>query len=100
MKGIIKGPSRDQVGTKLALSWHQVEILRKSLESNKISDLMIIAGRSNRTKFRHQVMNPLLDAGWIEMTIPDKPTSRNQQYRITESGRALLDQLETGSKGA
>ena len=51
---------------------------------------MQIAGRSDRTKFRHQVVNPLIEAGLIEMTIPTKPTSRLQKYRLTAKGRAWL----------
>ena len=47
-------------------------------------------GRHNRTKFRNQVLKPLLDAGWLEMTIPDKPTSSKQQYRLTARGRELM----------
>lgn len=46
--------------------------------------------RSNRTKFRDQVLNPLVDADLIEMTIPDKPQSSKQRYRLTDKGRQLI----------
>jgi hypothetical protein len=49
---------------------------------------MEIAGRSDRTKFRNQVLRPLLDAGLIEMTIPDKPISSKQKYWLTGKGKA------------
>ncbi len=46
--------------------------------------------RTDRTKFRNQVLNPLLKAELIEMTQPDSPRSRLQKYRITDAGRAWL----------
>jgi len=53
---------------------------------------MKVAGGTDRTKFRNQALRPLLDAGFIEMTIPDKPTSSKQKYRLTEAGKKILDQ--------
>ena len=55
---------------------------------------MEIVGRTNRTKFRDQVLKPLLETNLVEMTIPDKPTSRLHKYQLTGRGRALLEQLE------
>ena len=55
---------------------------------------MIIEGRADRTKFRNQVLRPLLNAGLVEMTIPDRPTSSNQKYRLTEKGKQLLIQID------
>jgi len=83
-----------QAGTRLALSRHQVQILAKCAKTCGISDLMKVVGRSDRTKFRNQVLRPLLDAGFVEMTIPDKPTSSNQKYRITETGTTVLGNEE------
>lgn len=83
----------DQVGTKSALSRHQVEMLRKCLIESEIVELMAIAGRADRTKFRDQVLKPLLAEGLLEMTIPDKPTSSKQRYRTTDKGRAQLAAL-------
>jgi len=83
-------PSRHQVGTKSALSQHQVAILRKCSTESGITELMEIAKRSDRTKFRNQVLSPLIDANLLEMTIPDKPRSSRQKYRITKKGIEYL----------
>lgn len=37
-------------------------------------------GIKSRETFRKNYMNPALKAGMVEMTIPDKPNSRNQRY--------------------
>lgn len=44
---------------------------------------------------RHVV--PLLDAGLLAMTVPDKPRSKAQRYRLTDSGRAVLESAATTS---
>jgi hypothetical protein len=59
-----------------------------------IGDLMEIAKRTDRTKFRNQVLNPLLNAGLLEMTIPDKPRSSKQKYLLTEKGHTVLASRE------
>ena len=92
--GIKIPPVTPPVGTKLALSQHQVEILRKCLIPSGIKELMEIAGRSDRTKFRNQVLKPLLNEDLLEMTIPDKPRSSKQEYRLTEKGRKVLKMSE------
>lgn len=86
-------------GTRLALSRHHVEILYKCLIDTGITELMEIAGRTDRTKFRNQVLNPLIKAGFLEMTVPDKPSSSKQKYRVTEEGRDLLEK-QTEEAGA
>ncbi len=50
----------------------------------------VLSGRTDHTKFRTQVVVPLLETGPLEMTIQDKRRSSRQQYRITEAGRAAL----------
>ena len=60
------------------------------MEAQPLTALMEVAGRSDRTKFRNQVLGPLLKAGLLEPTIPEKPRSSRQRYRLTEQGRALL----------
>jgi ATP-dependent DNA helicase RecG len=83
-------PSPSQVRPKSVPSPSQVEILRNCLEEKEISELMLIVGKTNRTRFRNQELKPLLGSGWLEMTIPDKPTSSRQKYRTTEEGGKIL----------
>ncbi|HOO50076.1 MAG TPA: ATP-binding protein [Alphaproteobacteria bacterium] len=90
---ITQAESADQVGTKSGLSRDQVEILRKCLKDQAVADLMAIIGRTNRTKFRDQVLNPLIEKDLITMTIPDKPTSSKQKYRLTGKGRNFIEKL-------
>ena len=81
---------RHQVGTKSALSEHQVLVLSTATDPQQIRLLMERCGRTDRTKFRNQVLRPLLDASLIAMTIPDKPRSSQQRYRTTEAGKKIL----------
>ena len=93
--GAKKGPSRDQVGTKLLWTSEQLTMLNNCKKPHSIAELMKITGRSNRTKFRKSIINPLLSAGLLEMTEPDSPKSPTQKYRITKKGReAIRDQVD------
>ncbi|MGA3117242.1 MAG: sigma 54-interacting transcriptional regulator [Syntrophobacteraceae bacterium] len=80
---------QDHVGIMSGLSDDQAQILQSLHTKRGITELMGTVRRANRTKFRNQVLAPLLDAGLVEMTIPDKPQSSRQQYRLTEKGRNL-----------
>lgn len=44
-------------------------------------------GLADRKHFRNAYLLPALDAGLIEMTIPEKPQSRMQRYRLTAEGK-------------
>ena len=43
--------------------------------------------------FRDHYLTPAMKADLIEMTLPDKPKSRLQQYRLTKKGLALSNKL-------
>ena len=39
---------------------------------------------ASKRYFRENYIRPLLDAGKLKMTIPDKPNSKNQKYVKTD----------------
>lgn len=77
------------------LQQEQVELLCRMAGEHAAPELMTFVGRSNRSKFREQVLAPLLALGLVEMTVPEKPNSSKQRYRLTAVGRAL--KAEQGS---
>jgi len=68
--------------------------MNKCREDRTLLELMTMLGRSDRTKFRSQVLNPLIEAGFIEMTIPDKPQSSKQKYRLSDKGVESLSRSQ------
>lgn len=89
--GIKQGLSWEQVGTKTGLSWDEVAKLFIALQEPKsMTELKELYRWSNTTKFKAKYVSPLIEAQIVGMTLPNKPTSPNQRYFLTESGRALL----------
>lgn len=58
---------------------------------SEISDALGHTSISSKLNLR---VNELLADGLVERTIPDKPASRLQKYRLTAKGRAMLIALE------
>lgn len=85
--GMKQAPSRRQVGTKLSMTIEQLNILKKCEKPSRLMELIQIAGRTDRTKFKKGVVEPLMVEGLIEMTEPNSPNSPTQKYRTTEKGR-------------
>lgn len=69
----------------------QVLRLLQCLRGNMSRDALQEAlGLKDRKSFRERYLQPALAAGFIAMTLPDRPNSRLQQYRLTAVGKALL----------
>ena len=96
----VTGKVAGGVGTKSALSRHQVDTLRKCSKESALLDLMAATATSDRSKFGNQVLNPLIEDGLVRMTIPEKPRSSKQKYRLTEKGRRFLTELEGSGEGS
>lgn len=57
-----------------------VEVLSQSNHALSAKELMEKLGLKNRPHFAKKFLKPALEQGLIEMTIHDKPNSRNQKY--------------------
>jgi ATP-dependent DNA helicase RecG len=70
----------------------QVERLIAALNDQTLSlqELMLSLGLSHRPNFMALYLRPALDAKYLQMTVPDKPNSRLQKYKLTVLGRQWL----------
>jgi predicted HTH transcriptional regulator len=67
-----------------------VKILDKEMDRQEIQSKL---GRLHREHFRLNYLKPALEQGFIEMTIPDKPNSRLQKYRLSILGKQLKESM-------
>jgi hypothetical protein len=65
------------------ISSDQVHLLRNCQLESSADELMKILKRTHKTRFKNDILNPLLACHFFERTIPDKPKSPKQKYRLT-----------------
>lgn len=56
------------------------QIISYCSEPRSIQEIMEVVGQTNRSRFKKNIMNPLLEANILTMTIPNIPNSPLQQY--------------------
>ncbi len=66
-----------------------LEVLTGEMAREEIQGVL---GLQDRKSFRERYLVPALADGLIEMTLPGKPNSRLQRYRLTDQGRRWLQQ--------
>ena len=73
----------ETMGTKQGLSRDHLIILKKCKNESTALELMKILKRTNKSKFKTAIINPLIDHKFLELTIPESPKSPSQKYRTT-----------------
>ena len=68
-----------------------VALLKKVSGEMTRQELTDALGLKDRKHFGDAYLQPALEAGLLEMTIPEKPQSSKQRYRVTELGRTVVE---------
>ena len=66
-------------------------VLKGEMKRSEIQDLLSLKHSGN---FRNNYILPALERGFIEMTIPESPSSPNQKYKLSTLGNRLRKQLK------
>ena len=64
------------------------------LESTSMKGLLEKSKQKSRVRLAQYYVKPLLELELIKMKYPDNPHHQNQQYMLTEIGKALLERLK------
>ncbi len=72
---------RDQIPTGKISPHIQLFLDKLGNEELAASEIMRRMGLKNRPAFRKTYLQPALNAHLVEMSLPDKPNSKNQKYR-------------------
>ena len=82
----------EQVGEQVTpqVTPQVMAVLEAARTARNREELQRAVGLRDREHFRKAYLEPLLVAGWLEMTIPDKPRSSKQRYRTTDLRRKVL----------
>ena len=72
----------------------EVRLLRVMSGEMTRQRLQEVLGLKHEDHFRKAYLIPALRSGLIEMTIPDKPRSSKQRYRLTPAGHEFLKQAK------
>ena len=96
--GQVTGQVAGQVGfVPLSEPERVLFVMDVEMTRQAIQKALQLRGRDN---FENRYLKPALEAGLIERTLPDKPTSRLQKYRLTPKGHELLTALKEKGSGA
>jgi hypothetical protein len=64
-----------------------LELLQLVKTDSSRAELQALLGLRDRKSFFERYLRPAFSLGLLEMSIPEKPNSRLQKYRLTGKGR-------------
>ncbi|MFH1847358.1 MAG: RNA-binding domain-containing protein [Candidatus Omnitrophota bacterium] len=92
----VKSKTEAQSGAQSGAQSFQVLAALQNKELS-VNELVHALGLKNKTGALKRTVSDLLERKWIAYTIPDKPNSRLQKYRLTKKGNnALVNSVKRG----
>jgi len=90
-QGKIAEPTKGMGASCESLSKEQHELISFMANGERSKrELMDFAGIKRPASFSTKLLDPLLVAKIVEMTMPDAPRSPQQKYRLTQLGSEML----------
>jgi Fic family protein len=89
------GAPLPEITPQVAAATPQVRRLLSLLCDKELSaaELRKLMGLSDAKSFRRLYLRKAIDAGLVEMTIPGKPRSKSQRYRLTQLGAEVNSRM-------
>lgn len=85
----------DRNAIKDRVSASIIKVLQYCKEPKSSDEIFEEIGLYKNTKNHNHHIKPLIEIGWLNLTLPNKPTSKNQAYYTTEIGKKLLIIIST-----
>jgi len=91
---VYEGDSATTVGLTPQVTPQVIRLLNVSKEGELNRGLLMKKlGLNDRKSFGKNYLQPALEQDLIEMTQPDSPKSPTQKYRLTDTGKRLLESM-------
>lgn len=81
---------RDREAIRNSISPKAKQVLECCVEPKTRDEIFESIGLYKNSKNFQRYIKPLIDTGWLKLTLPDKLTSRAQQYFTSELGEQLM----------
>lgn len=81
---------------ELDLNEHQISILKYCLQPRARKDIVKSLGLTNHYENFKRYAIPLIQVGYLDLTLPDIPNSRKQEYVTSRSGVIKLSRSDRG----
>lgn len=91
VKAKTTGQATGQVSGQADETMRVVLVIEGEMKSAEIQSTLQL---KHREYFKDNYLDPAIDAGYVEMTIPDKPKSPNQRYKLTLKGLRFKKKLK------